>query len=480
MAINIVNSLGAGSGIDVKQLAQDLVDAQRAPSEALIQAKIDASTARISGYSAARFSIGSIKDAFAGLNDKSDFESVSVSVSQPSAFSVSTTAAASAGTSQLNVTQLARSQVSPSNGFSAADAVLNGGAAFTLNFSLDDGGAAPVLPLGGGSGTSIAVSTATPEGVVSAINAATDANGDPLGITAKLVNTGDATNPYSVVVTGQDGAAQAFTLSSSTGDISFGAPAQTATDAEFTLDGLPMSRPSNTLDDVIDGVTIELNTTTTGAARIDLTRDTAGLRSKIDTLVSAYNDAIDAFAVLGDSSSDVPDFGGALAGESYLQTLKGQLQGLITGTSSTPGDSIQAPRDIGLSFDRFGKLTLDETKFNAVAADKYDEIVTMFSADTNNQSIYSPASAGTAGDALYKLDKMLRSTGIIAGREKTQNQQIARYEEQLTTLSDQMDRLLQRYMSQFSVMDALVGEASSTRESMQSSFDSISNMYKNN
>jgi len=469
MVTNVVSALGAGSGIDIQQLATDLVSATREPQEARLQERIDAGNARISGYSAIRYSLATLKAAFADLSDVSDFGTLSTAVSQPAAISVSTTTDASTASVQLEVTQLAQAQVTASGGFATTSESLNGGAAFTLDFSLN-----------GGTATSIAVTDATPQGVVDAINSATDGSGDALGVTAQLVNTGDANTPYAVVITGQEGAEQSFTLTSSSADVTFGDPVRDALDAAFTLNGLPMTRASNVLDDVIDGVTFTLNTVTSGAARVDLVRDKEALRSKVEDLVLIFNDTLNALDVLSDAKSEDPDYGGVLAGESYVNTLRNQLRRMITDTSSTPGESLTAARDLGLSFDKDGVLTLDADAFDAAAEDHFEDIVTLFSANTEDQSVYSQAAGGVAGDAVIALDKMLRTTGIIAMRESTQNSQVARYEDQLARLADQMDRLLEYYIKQFSVMDNIVGRSSAMRDELKTTFEGMAAMYKNN
>ena len=75
---NIIKTLGAGSGIDTSALAQSLVDAERIPAEDAINTKITKSEAKISGYAAIRYSANELKNAFSGLNDVSDFNSLAV------------------------------------------------------------------------------------------------------------------------------------------------------------------------------------------------------------------------------------------------------------------------------------------------------------------------------------------------------------------------------------------------------------------
>jgi len=463
---SIVNTLGAGSGIDVKSLAQSLVDAEKTPKKERIEAKIAQSEARITGYSAVKFALSELKNAFGKLNDASDFSSINPTNTQPAAFGVTASSTAEAGTYSIEVLQTALAQRTASSNFADRATVLNGGTAFKLNLSI-----------GGVSKGAIDVTTATPAGMVSAIN------GAKLGVTAQLINTG---NGFNVVVTGETGAAQNFSLTSqitSTNNpvsgVSFETQLQTATNARFKVNGLEVTRSSNTVNDVIDGITLNLFTNTNGAARLDLNRDTAGIKSNVQGLVKAYNDFEETLKILGDRASEVEEFGGALAGESLLQSVRSQVRAMITSTSTTPGTTIKAARDVGLSIDRLGKLTLDEGKLDKALQNNFVEVSTMFSAGTNNKSIYSPAPAGLAGSAINSIEKMLLSTGLIDSQSKSATAQIAKYKEELTVLDGRMEKLMTRYMNQFTVMESIVGNSNSMRESLKGTFEGMMKAYGN-
>jgi len=463
---SIVNTLGAGSGIDVKSLAQSLVDAEKTPKKERIDDKIAKTEAKITGYSAVKYALSTLKTAFGKLNDASDFSSINPTNTQPAAFGVTASSTAEAGTYSIEVLQTALAQRTASSNFADRATVLNGGTAFKLNLSI-----------GGVSKGAIDVTTATPAGMVSAIN------GAKLGVTAQLINTG---NGFNVVVTGETGAAQNFSLTSQiTGTnnpvsgVSFETQLQTATNARFKVNGLEVNRSSNTVNDVIDGITLNLFTNTNGAARLDLNRDTAGIKSNVQGLVKAYNDFEETLKILGDRASEVEEFGGVLAGESLLQSVRNQVRDMITANSTTPGTTIVAARNVGLSIDRYGKLTLDESKLDTALQNNFGEVSTMFSAGTNNQSIYSPAPAGLAGDAINSIEKMLLSTGLIDTQSKSATSQIAKYKEELTALDERMEKLMTRYMSQFSVMESIVGNSNSMRESLKGTFEGMMKSYGN-
>jgi flagellar hook-associated protein 2 len=468
---NIVNTLGAGSGIDIKSLAQNLVDAEKTPQKERIDAKIAQSEARITGYGAVKYALSELKTAFEKLNDASDFSSIQPSNTQPAALGITTSTSAEAGSYSIEVLQTALMQRTASSTFSERATPLNvispatTGTPFSLN-----------LTVGGVDKGDISVTTPTPAGMVSAIN------GAKLGVTAQLINTGSG---YNVVITGKTGTNQAFSLTSkdSNGDavpgVSFTTNLQTATDASIKVNGLTVTRSSNTISDVIEGVTLDLFAASTGAARIDLNRDTASIKDNIKGLVTAYNDFESTLKILGDRKSEVEEFGGSLAGESLLQSVRTQVRAMITDTSSTPGTNIKAARNVGLSIDRNGKLNLDEAKLDTALQENFAEVSTLFSAGTNNQSIYSTAPAGLAGDAINKIEKMLLSTGMIDTKTQNATTKIEAYKEQLAVLEDRMEKLLNRYMSQFSMMESIVGNSSSTREGLKGTFEGMANAYNN-
>ena len=462
---SIVNTLGAGSGIDVKALAQGLVDAEKIPRKERIDAKIAKTEAKITGFSAIKYALSELKTAFAKINDASEFASIKPSNTQTSAFGVTASSSAQAGSYGIEVLQTAQAQRTASGSFADRSTPLNGGSAFTLN-----------LTLGGVSQDPIAVTTATPAGMVSAIN------GADLGVTAQLINTGSG---FNVVLTGETGATQSFTLGSDDGsgnavaDVGFTNHLQTAADANFKVNGLTVTRSTNSISDVIDGVTLDLYTNTTGAARLDLNRETTGIKDNLKGLVTAYNDFEATLKILGDAGSEVEEFGGALAGESLLQTVRTQVRDFIINNSSSPGTNIKAARDVGISFDRNGKLTLDETKLDTALQNHFGEVSTMFTAGANNQSIYSVASGGLAGDAVKRIEKMLLSTGLIDTQSKSATDQITKYKAELTVLEDRMEKLMTRYMNQFSVMESIVGSSTSMRESLKGSFEGMMNAYNN-
>ena len=217
-SVDLIGALGAGSGVDVKSLAQSLVDVEKVPREKAINSKIDDQERRIAGYSAMMLSLENVKTAFQKLNDATDFNAGEVTNSQPNTIGAVTTAAAVPGRHTIEVLQLAAAQKDASNGFTATNQSLNSGNAFSLKLTKD-----------GVAQTAIRVDDTTPQGIVDAINAADQ------GVKAQIINTGDTTTPYTIVLTGAVGADGNFSFT--TDDASGTAQVDTLTFTAPTANG---------------------------------------------------------------------------------------------------------------------------------------------------------------------------------------------------------------------------------------------------
>jgi len=459
MATNTITALGAGSGIDVKALAQSLVDSEKAPAKALIDKKVAQSTANISGYSAIKFVLDALKTAFADLKNQSSFNSIAPTNTQPSALSVAAGASSATGSHTVAVTQLATAQRSISAGFDTTTTAINGGTAFSLALSVN--GASPA--------TAIAVTDPTPLGVATAINSA------GLGVTAQIVNTGDAAAPFKIMVTGATGQASNFSLSSDSAGLSFGVMAgQTAGDAHLTVDGMSVTSSSNSVKDAISGATLSLTTLTSSPATLNFTRDTSSVKAKVQTLVTAYNDAMSMLGVVSDPKSTVASYGASLVGNSTVSQIRNQMRSIVMGPSSSPSGNLKYLSDLGVTTDSStGQLTLDNTKFDTVLSTKFESVVTMFSANRENLSTYSTWTAGVAGDGVKKLTALLAATGTLSTESAHATTKISAYTKDLAKLETRMTGLLARYNQQFAAMDSIVGQTTALRTSLTSTFASM-------
>ena len=134
-AQKIISSLNAGSGVDVASLAQNLVNAERAPQENAINAKIAKNDAKVSGMSAVMFMMSELKNALTAVKDKDSFNSLSITNSNTGAVGVVATGSALAGQHSVSVSSLTQAQRSISSGFASSSTAINGGNSFALTLA---------------------------------------------------------------------------------------------------------------------------------------------------------------------------------------------------------------------------------------------------------------------------------------------------------------------------------------------------------
>ena len=470
---NIVSKLGAGTGVDTQALAASLVDAERAPRADAINKNITKSQATISGYSAVKYALSNLQAAFDDLKDKSDYKSISVSNSQTSAFTATATSSAETGSHTVLITTLAAAQRSTGTQlYASADVTIPGLTTLTL------GGTG--FPRVSSAAQTIAVTTATPTGVVDAIN------NSGKGLSAQLVSTGSG---YKVVVTGASGASNVFTIvgnatapdNIATG-LNFSTSLQSASDAALTVDGIAITSSSNSVTGAITGVTLNLLATNTGStASLNLANDTSGAKTKVLALVTAYNDANVLLDEVTNPKSTFETYGATLAGNSSVRSIRDQIRAMVIGDSSTKSSSgsLSALRDIGIEIDSTGKLTTNTVKLDLALNFNFTNTVTLISGNQENQGTYDTSDAGIAGDASKALTTMLGKTGSLSTESANATTRITKYQDDLTALNDRMSRLLANYTKQFAAMDSMVGQIKSTQTGLTSSFAGLMAMYTN-
>lgn len=242
--------------------------------------------------------------------------------------------------------------------------------------------------------------------------------------------------------------------------------------AEFTLDGIKMERNSNTPTDVVDGVTLNFKKAdATKTITLGLSNDTDKELSAVKDFVSQYNSVMSFLSEkmdVGDPSKS-DNTTGALAGDSTLISLQSKLQSTVLGGKSVNGVSAST---LGLSVDRNGTLSLDETKFKAQLAKDPNSVKDFFFKDTSNK--YSAEKTGTGYTADFKavIDRYTStksgSEGVISLRKSSYQSEIKDYNKQIERITEQIATKRARYVTMFTNLDAAIGNLQSQFSYFQS------------
>lgn len=235
--------------------------------------------------------------------------------------------------------------------------------------------------------------------------------------------------------------------------------------AKFTLDGIEMERNSNSPTDVVDGVTLNFKKAdATKTITLGLTNDTDKELSAVKDFVSQYNSVMSFLSEkmdVGDPSKS-DNKTGALAGDSTLISLQSKLQSTVLSGKTVNGVSAST---LGLSVDRNGTLSLDETKFKAQLAKNPNAVKDFFFVDTSSK--YSTEKTGTGYTADFKavLDRYTStksgSEGVISLRKSSYQSEIKDYNKQIERITEQIATKRARYVTMFTNLDTAIGNLQS-------------------
>jgi flagellar hook-associated protein 2 len=215
-------------------------------------------------------------------------------------------------------------------------------------------------------------------------------------------------------------------------------------------------------------VSLTLNTTTSGAANLNISQNNDEARTNIIDFVTLYNDAQRQLKDLANSSN-----GGELAGDSIFRSLTSSLRSTVLGTSSSAGTNIANLSDMGISVSRSGELEVNDSKLDNALSKNYADIIQMFSANSDDQSTSSSDPAGLAGDINRIITNVTASSGYLITQQKVLADSNAVRETELTELEARMERVEERYNRQFLAMQQIIDQMNSTKESMKSSFENL-------
>ena len=377
------------SSIDWSALIQSAVDAKTAQADT-ISTTITNNEAKISAYQTLQSDLKTLYSGLSSLStavvnslSTSAFATRSASLSATgdlsasSALSMSIKNGAATGDHTLTISQLATAQKVSGTAQSSQTDELGYSGSFSIG-------------LEGGSTAAITVtSTMSLQDVVDAINAQTSTT----NIQASIVQV--SSTSYQMVLTATKDAADISYSSTSGDDImnklgvtdssgSYTSVIQEAQSAEFTLDGISLTRDTNDISDVLTGVTFSLLQATPDGTSVNISidTDTSQIESALETFVTNYNAFRDEVVAQQATATDgTADSSAVLFGDGTMRNIMDALQNAL---NSTVGDMTMA--DLGLSFNEKNELELDTSTLSEILSTNLSGVTKLLSAQTTTSS----------------------------------------------------------------------------------------------
>ena len=528
----ILSNLGVGSGINTTELIKALVDADTAPQKSNLDSLEEKTKDKISTFGILKSNLQDFKNILKDIQTQREFGYIgNSSDSTVATLTASGSKAGSDINSSLTVTTLASSHTltgptlaSPSStvgqrnitinfGTWSADPTAGGGQSFTSN---------------GQSQISVAATSSTTlSDLRDAINnAATDSDNDGTkDVLASIIYDG---SNYMLMLKSESGASNEMKVTDSHATPAY---AYDTTDgaqltqrvqglnSAFTVDGISMTRSSNSVDDLFDGFTLDLKKTSSSAVRISSSVDLDGVSDLMKGYVDTYNQVMLNLTAMGANDPIDNENDGALIGDSTLREIKEELREMSSTAIKGYEGGPYYLSYLGVSTERDGSLSFDKTQLesqfksrpetvrafftNNFATSNSNITITEFSflntkpgsyafstdgsthtiggvSATKNGDVYSVASGDptglgitvangsgvTSGTIFYgksfinqvsdKLDVYLKFNSILDQRVDNLNDTLATVAEKRSALESRIESITQRYARQYSAMESTV------------------------
>jgi len=404
MATDYLSALNAGSGLNVTQIVDALVDAERVPKQEKIDEAKDTATVKISALGSLKNELSVFQTNTAALDGQIGL-ALSSSTSNVT-LSRTDSSLASEFSHTINVASIATGQVlnfdNGGNGFSSTTGDIG---IDSLTIDLGTWAAGPAFT---GNGTSSTLSLTT--GATSLTDVRDAINNAAIGVTASIIEV--STGSYSLMVKSPEGAENAMrittSLSGAAVDVMKYDPENTgsfadtasevvsASDAAFTIDGIAVTRSSNTITDLFSGVTLELDNVSAsdmGTDQVISSRysETDALAT-LETVVSEINYLLSFLKEQSKPGTNGED-GGPLHGDHFIRYTENKIKNLTSTAIAGYDDDEIYLSSFGVVTELDGTLSIDETRFR----EYFDSNPEHFAAVTT--SMIRTGDAGVTGSA---------------------------------------------------------------------------------
>jgi len=392
---NIIGALGAGSGINSSSLVEQLTEIEKAPRQGQIDSSREKFEAQISDYGLIRSALSTLQDSSNVLADSATFNSKTASFSDSDAFiPVSLDEDVPAGTYSFEVIDIAKAHSLSTSATSQDPSDEIGKGTLAINFGAWDLGEPPTTFT---QDTSLDGLLVDIDDSNNSLNGLRDAiNAKDAGLTASVINDGDG---YHLLITADSGLKHQLEitvtedpLAPGLAGFNFNEVSQSMTqlqagqDASLEVNGLPVTRSSNDIDDVLEGFRFTLAKPDPGViVSVTVTEDKAGGEQAVRDFVDTYNAFLEAIepAVGFDEEADA---NGSLYRDPTAKSLQSQLRNLIGSTIPGVESGFTALTNVGIRTEIDGTLTINEKDFRLGFDDNYDLVKSLFNPNATSSS----------------------------------------------------------------------------------------------
>lgn len=310
------------------------------------------------------------------------------------------------------------------------------------------------------------------------------------GISVSVVQDGTGATPYRLSIisdtTGRDGR---FILDSGSLDLGLrtmesGEDARVFFGAADPAKAIALTRSSNTLDGVVQGVKIDLKTTSAVAVTLNVSKDNDAIEKKVNEFVSAFNDLVTRIE-FQTRYDDATKKSGPLIGDSTALQLRAELYRVVQNKSIGASGTFARLTDVGIKVGKGGKLDVDIEKFRAAMEQDPSSVESLFAMKTSTPTTTIDLGGGitatnpTGREQFSELGvvgqleqlgkKYLDSVdGILTRRKSALDTQIASQNSRIATMDARLEARRDILARQFAAMEKAIGQMQTQQSALGS------------
>ena len=441
---------GLATGLDTRAIIDALLSVEQIPIIRL-QNKKTVLSRQDDIYAQLDSRLDDLRTAVEALDTAGELSSFTATSSDESLLGVSAGGMASVGSYDIDIVALAESESRATGGYADQDATNVGNGSFTITVD----GTAHTVDL-----------SATPTNTLQDVRNAINESGAP--VTASIIDNGTGSNHYQLVVSSDTtGAANAFSvdltgftghdpalfnLDNSAATSAGGSQLQAGQDSHIKVNNLDVYRSTNTVTDVLEDVTFNLNAVTTSSVQVTVSTDTEGVKSKIQDFIDAYNDIISII----DGQNEVNDEGqtsAVLFGDSGLRSVASRLRTALSQQATSTGSVYSTLAAIGITSDSDGRLNIDSADLDDAIEGDLEGVLSLFTNTTDGLASTLKTTIDELADPVDGIIKARRD-GIASRKDNIDDriealeQRLGRYEERLINRFASMEILVSSFQAQ--------------------------------
>ena len=454
-----ISFTGIGSGIPVSDIVEGLVNAEKAPFEARMKTKKSDLTTSISAMGAFKSALDKIQTSIEKLSKIENFQQ-RTAIGTDEFVEVSSDKTAQLGQFDIKVNNLAQAHKTMTSAFTDTETVGSG----TLTFAT-------------ASGSSTFNIVIDPADTLADIRNSINDSVDNTSTIATIITESDGSQH--LVMTAKDtGLENAISVSVAAGEtgrlaeLTSTSPTLTeltpAKDASITIDGaITLTSANNEFKDDIQGVTINLlkSHDVDESSKLGIEENNKIVEETLKEFVTAYNELTELNKKMTKGGGKAGEASGILSCDSMLRSVNSKLRNLLSGSFNTVNGGNLSLTQLGVSADRYGKLSFDNEKLN--------EQLSLDSKAVQAFFIGSDSTPGFAASMDSFLKSYTQSSGLVDSRVEGYNNQMKRLDHSTEAFTMKMDKYEARLFAQYNAMDAMVANMRSTSDFVMGQLNSM-------